>query len=88
MKAYNKQSNKELHICHHCGTPTHGTPANYGIHFNMCPDCFHYIGSPAAQLPGATMKNRREMQKKYENRQSEIENDKGIREKNKVDADG
>lgn len=59
-----KQPNKELHVCQHCGVPTKGTPAKYGIHFDMCPDCLAYIGSEAAQLPGATMNNRREMQAK------------------------
>lgn len=59
-----KQHNKELHLCPHCDTPTHGTPEKYGLHFNMCPECYNYIGSPAAQLLGANMKNRREMQKK------------------------
>jgi hypothetical protein len=54
----------KLHLCPHCGTPTKGVHAKYGIHFEMCRDCYDYIGSPAAQLPGATMKNRREMQAK------------------------
>ena len=71
---YEKQSNKQLHICHHCGTPTTGTPAKYGIHFNMCPDCYNYIGSPAAQLPGATMKNRFEMERKIEEQRKEQKN--------------
>ena len=56
----------KLHCCPHCGVPTEGTDCKDGIHFDMCPDCYAYIGSPAAQLPGATMKNRRAMEALFE----------------------
>ncbi len=58
------------HICHHCGKPTEGalvlmpgetTPTR----MEMCHACWDYIGSPAANQDGATMKNRIEMERKY-----------------------
>ena len=55
-----------LHICHHCGTPTIGAfytkDLGKTIRIKMCQDCWDYIGSPASQQEGATMKNRIEME--------------------------
>ena len=58
----------EMYVCPHCGTPTKGKVIGMmgkKVIREMCQECSDYIGSPAANLPGATMKNRREMQKKY-----------------------
>ena len=33
-------------------------------HLEMCQACWDYIGSEAANLPGATMKNRLKMERK------------------------
>lgn len=60
------------HSCHHCGKPTEGgkvlmpgetKPTRLG----MCRACWDYIGSPAANKDGATMKNRIEMEEKVNN---------------------
>ncbi len=58
-----------MHICHHCGKPTNGAnvlmPGQTVVtNIKMCQECWDYIGSKAAALPGATMKNRIEMEKK------------------------
>lgn len=59
-----------LHICNHCGKPTEGAfyTEDMGkiIRLEMCQACWDYIGSPAAQQDGATMKNRIKMERKYE----------------------
>ena len=61
----------KLYNCPHCGTPTTGRVIGLigkkPIR-TMCDKCEKYIGSPAAQLPGATMKNRREMEALLRNR--------------------
>lgn len=59
----------ETYCCRHCGTPMQGRVIGM-IHGakvvrEMCKDCEAYIGSEAARLPGATMKNRREMEAKW-----------------------
>lgn len=55
-----------MHICHHCGTPTEGALMKEGHRIKMCQGCWDYIGSPAANQEGATMKNRIQMERKYE----------------------
>lgn len=55
-----------LHICPHCGKPTEGAfyirDLGKDIRLDMCQECWDYIGSPAAQQEGATMKNRIKME--------------------------
>ena len=55
-----------LHNCPHCGIPTMGVGHPEGPYFEMCQDCYNYIGSPAAQQEGATMNNRIEMERRYD----------------------
>ncbi len=60
--------NTEFYCCPHCGKPTTGKVIGMKgkkLIKTMCKECEDYIGSPAANLPGATMHNRIEMQKKY-----------------------
>ena len=62
-----------LHLCHHCGCPTEGASVlmpgeTEPMRLEMCQACWDYIGSPAANLPGATMKNRIAMEREYERR--------------------
>lgn len=55
-----------MYVCPHCGTPTEGKVIGMmgkKVTREMCQECRDYIGSPAAQQEGATMKNRREMGK-------------------------
>jgi len=64
----------KLHNCPHCGKPTIGAFYIKDTHYfydeekivrlEMCRECWDYIGSPAAQQEGATMKNRIEMEKR------------------------
>lgn len=59
-----------LHICNHCEKPTVGAlvlmPGEIKpTRMKMCQECWDYIGSPAAQQEGATMKNRVEMERQY-----------------------
>ncbi len=65
---------KELQYnCPHCGKPMAGTvigKVGNKISYEMCQACEDYIGSPAAQQKGATMKNRIEMQRKYNARKN------------------
>lgn len=62
--------NKKLHNCPHCGKPTEGAfyikDLGKTIRLDMCQECWDYIGSPAAQQEGATMRNRVEMELKFE----------------------
>lgn len=65
----------ELYCCPHCGKPTTGRVIGMvGIKVvkTMCKACEVYIGSLAAGLPGATMKNRIEMQAKYQRKGEEV----------------
>ena len=58
---------EELYPCHHCGTPTKGKVIGMVGKKEvreMCKGCEDYIGSPAAQQEGATMKNRFEMEQR------------------------
>jgi len=57
-----------MHCCHHCGIPTDGgqvlMPGEVvPTRLKMCQECWDYIGSPAAQQEGATMKNRIKMER-------------------------
>ena len=55
------------YCCPHCGTPTDGRAIgamNGKTVMQMCQGCEDYIGSEAASLPGATMKNRIKMERK------------------------
>lgn len=57
------------YCCHHCGKPTTGGEImmpgeTEPTHLEMCQACWDYIGSPAANQEGATMKNRIEMERK------------------------
>ncbi len=58
-----------VHICHHCGKPTEGALVlmpgeTKPTRMEMCQACWDYVGSPAAQQEGATMKNRIAMERK------------------------
>ena len=72
LNDWSNRQKSELYCCPHCGKPTTdrviGMIGVIGkkIVRTMCKECEEYIGSPAAQLPGATMKNRIEMQAKYQ----------------------
>lgn len=55
------------YCCPKCGTPTDGAEVlmpgeTVPTKIEMCQMCWDYIGSPAANLPGATMKNRIQME--------------------------
>ncbi len=61
-----------MYLCPHCGTPTRGRiigMVGKKVVREMCQGCKDYIGSPAAQQEGATMNNRFEMQRLYEQKQ-------------------
>lgn len=54
-----------MYPCPHCGVPTNGRVIGLVGKKEireMCQACEDYIGSPAANLPGATMKNRIKME--------------------------
>lgn len=75
-KATAENGLKEYYACPHCGKPTTGRiigMAGKKLIRTMCDECDAYIGSPAAMQEGATMQNRIEMQKQYE--QGEQKND-------------
>lgn len=67
-------SKLKTYCCRHCGTPMQGRVIGMmdgKVTREMCKECEAYIGSEAANLPGATMKNRREMEAKLKKLKTE-----------------
>lgn len=63
-----------MYPCPHCGIPTTGRVIGMigkKVIRQMCQACEDYIGSPAAQQNGATMKNRIAMEKQWSDGQSQ-----------------
>lgn len=60
-----------MYVCPHCGIPTNGKVIGMigkKVIREMCQGCKDYIGSPAAQQEGATMKNRIKMEQALKGR--------------------